>query len=162
MLETASVSTSYDTPRLVDLSDLEEELDNEDQGPVEEQKEISLEKFQEVWNEYTQNVKSPSVKTTISNADFELKDAAIQVTVGSTMAKEMVQQEVELMQFIRDQLGNQELIMEILIDPDKLPEEAKVKPKKLFSTKEKYDQMLNVNPLIDEMRKRFDLKPDYD
>jgi DNA polymerase-3 subunit gamma/tau len=162
VLETASVSTSYDTPRLVDLSDLEEELENETNEPVAEQKEITLEEFQEVWTEYAKNIKSPSVRTTISNAEIELKDETIRVTVGSTMAKEMVQQETELMQFIRDQLGRQELIMEVLIDPEKLPDEAKVKPKKLFSTKEKYDQMLKENPLIDEMRKRFDLKPDYD
>jgi DNA polymerase III subunit gamma/tau len=162
VLETASVSTSYDTPRLVDLSDLEEELENEIDEPIAEQKEITREEFQKVWNEYAKNIKSPSVRTTISNAEFELKDESIKVTVGSTMAKEMVQQEAELMQFIRDQLGRQELIMEVLIDPDKLPDEAKVKPKKLFSTKEKYDQMLKENPLIDEMRKRFDLKPDYD
>ncbi len=161
-LKTAAVSTSHDTPRLVDLSDLEEELDNEDNELVEDQKEISLEAFQEVWNDYAKNIKSPSVRTTISNAEFELKDETIRVTVGSTMAKEMVQQEAELMQFIRDQLGKQDLVMEVLIDPDKLPDEAKVKPKKLFSTKEKYDQMRHVNPLIDEMRKRFDLKPDYD
>ena len=161
-LKTAAVSTSHDTPRLVDLSDLEEELDNEDNELVEDQKEISLEAFQEVWNDYAKNIKSPSVRTTIVNAEFELKDETIRVTVGSTMAKEMVQQEAELMQFIRDQLGKQDLVMEVLIDPDKLPDEAKVKPKKLFSTKEKYDQMRHVNPLIDEMRKRFDLKPDYD
>ena len=162
VLETASVSTSYDTPRLVDLSDLEEELEKENDQPVEEEKEISLDEFQNAWNEYAENVKSPSVRTTILKAEFGLEDETVKVTVGSTMAKEMVQQENELIKHLRDQLGRQDLLMTIDVDPDKLPEEAKVKPKKLLSTKEKYDIMKTENPLIDEMRKRFDLKPDYD
>ena len=149
-------------PRLVDLSDLEETLEKEDDKPDEAKKEISFEAFLENWNEYAKNIKSPSVRTTISNAELELNGDTIKVTVGSTMAKEMVQQEADLMQYIRDQLGRQDLFMEIFIDPDKLPDEAKVKPKKLLSTKEKYDLMKQENPLIDEMRKRFDLKPDYD
>ena len=161
-LETASVSTNYDTPRLVDLSDLEEELEKENEEVSEEKSEISTERFKEVWDEYAENIKSPSVRTTISKAEFTLEDDMVKVTVGSTMAKEMVQQEIELIQFIRDQLNRPDLLMTIDVDPDKLPEEAKVKPKKLLSTKEKYDLMKNENPLIDEMRKRFDLKPDYD
>jgi DNA polymerase-3 subunit gamma/tau len=160
--EAVSVSTSHDTPRLVDLSDLEEEFENETHEPSDSGMEISLEKFHETWTEYAENIKSPSVRTTISKATFEILDDTIRITVGSTMAKEMVLQEMELMQFLRDQLGRQDLIMEVLIDPDKLPEEAKIKPKKLLSTKEKYDLMRKENPLIDDMRKRFDLKPDYD
>ena len=160
--KSAAVSTSYDTPRLVDLSDLEEELENEGVEMEEEIKDISPEAFQKIWNEYAENLKSPSVRTTISKAEFEIEKDTIKVTVGSTMAKEMVQQETELIKYIRDQLGRQDLLMTIDVDPEKLPEEAKVKPKKLLSTKEKYDIMKSENPLIDEMRKRFDLKPDYD
>ncbi len=162
VLEPSSVSTSYDTPRLVDLSDLEAELENEKEETVEEKKEISLEQFQEVWTEYANDIKSPSVRTTISKAEIKLADGSVTVIVGSVMAKEMVQQETELIKFIRDQLGRKDLLMTIEVDPEKLPEEAKVKPKKLLSTKEKYDIMKTENPLIDEMRKRFDLKPDYD
>jgi len=160
--EQITTATGFDTPKLLDLSELEKELDDEDVDTPVTEAEISPEQFQEAWNKYAEQIKSPSSRTTISKAELELQGNTVKVTVGSVMAKEMVQQEGDLMQFLRDQLGRPDLLMEIFIDPEKLPEEARIKPKKILSTKEKYDKMLQVNPLIDEMRKRFDLKPDYD
>jgi hypothetical protein len=43
-----------------------------------------------------------------------------------------------------------------------VPLEKKEKPKTLLSPKEKYDHMKAQNPLVEDLRKRFDLKPDYE
>ena len=82
--------------------------------------------------------------------------------VGSKIAKELIQQESALMPFLRKQLSRDDITLAIDIDPSKANSENVVKPKKILSVKEKYDKMRDQNPLIEDMRKRFDLKPDYD
>ena len=156
-----AVKTNYDTPRLVDLAELEEEMET-DAAPVVEQKPLTLEDFKAAWMAYSEKVQSPSFKTVLAKAEMKISGDQATITVGSTMAKEMLQQEANLMQFLRKNLEKKDLIVEIIVDNSKLSSEPIAKPKKFLTTKEKYEQMKEVNPLVDEMRKRFGLKPDHD
>ena len=119
--------------------------------------------MKKVWLEYSETVTSPSVKSVLRNAETTIvNEDNILITVGSTMAKGMIQQEYSLMNFIRKGLNHNKLIMEVKIDPSKITVEDKPKPKKLTTPKDKYDKMMEINPLVDELRKRFDLKIDKD
>ena len=76
------------------------------------------------------------------------------------MAKQMILNESGLMPYIRKDLCEKNLSLSIRIDPAKTPKDIKPKVKKVLSNKEKYQKMVDRNPLVDELRKRFDLQQD--
>ena len=123
---------------------------------------LNLEALQEVWNQFSETIPSPSLKTTLKKAEFSIEENQITVIVGSTISKELIQQENNLMPYVREHLKRDDLTMVLKIDQSKMPEEARIKPKSLLSVKEKYDLMKEQNPLIDDLRERFDLRPDHD
>jgi len=79
------------------------------------------------------------------------------------MAKQMILDESGLMPYVREQLCDKRLALVIKIDPKKStqPDEGP-KPKKPATNKEIYQNMVARNPLVDDLRKRFDLQPDND
>lgn len=146
--------SKFDMPS---LSLLEEE-------EMEEAESVALDKLdkellQNTWNDYIGQIKSASVKTVFQSASVKIKDdVTIAVEVGSQMAKGMIQQEKELVSFLRRHIPIPTLAMEINIDTERAKE--LVKTKKILSIKEKYALMQAKNPLVEELRVRLDLKPD--
>ena len=156
------VTTEHDTPTLLRLDDIEDEFTTDEKISEAPKESLELEVLQEVWNQFSETVPSPSLKTTLKKAEFLIEESQITVIIGSTIAKELIQQENNLMPYVREHLKRDDLTMVLKIDPSKIPEEARVKPKSLLSVKEKYDLMKEQNPLIDELREKFDLRPDHD
>ncbi|MEL6866714.1 MAG: hypothetical protein AAFP19_19975, partial [Bacteroidota bacterium] len=146
----------------LNLKALYEEVDQ--QMPTERdrrEQQLNLEEVQQAWKAFSEQVNSPSVRNTMNNTVLKVVNNTLIAVVGSNLAKGMIQEEDELMPFMRKQLKYSSLGMEFEIDESKRPQAVK-KPKKSLTTKEKYDLMKQKNPLIEEMRKRFDLKIDPD
>ena len=147
--------TKYDMPSLSMIDDEEEDDENEYNSNV--QLEATL--LANTWKAYIAQVDSPSVKAAFQKAEVSVKDAlTIAIQVGSQMAKGMIQQEKDLIPFIRKHIPIANLAMEINIDSSKASQ--LVKPKKILSVKEKYELMREKNPMVHELRLRLDLKPD--
>ncbi len=161
-LSSTNISTEHDTPVLLKLDDLEEEFEESEETSKAPKEVLKMEELQEVWNQFSEVVHSPSLKTTLRKAEFKIDDSQITVIVGSTIAKELIQHENNLMPYVREHLKRDDLTMKLIIDQSKISEEAKVKPKKLLNSKEKFDLMKEQNPLVENLRKRFDLRPDLD
>lgn len=149
----------YAMPSIASLDHLDAVVEKEIKSASDEIIEVTTEVFKQKWETYSATIQSPSVRNTFKNAVLEVIDEKLIVKVGSPMAKQQVQQESELMVFLRKELNNTGLIMEIHIDRSKQPVVANNKPK-VMTTKEKYDLMKSKNPLIEEMRNKFDLKLD--
>ncbi|MEM1121015.1 MAG: DNA polymerase III subunit gamma/tau [Bacteroidota bacterium] len=149
--------SKYDTLSLADLDDDDEE-ENE---VMTERTSVKLEAalLKNTWAAYIEKIDSPSVKAAFVKATPKVKDAeTISVEVGSQMAKGMIQQEKNLISFLREHIPIANLAMEINIDTSKSSQ--LVKPKKMLSIKEKYELMRQKNPMVHELRLRLDLKPD--
>ena len=139
------------------LNMLEEE--EEDEEVVETNLSLDAELLTNTWKAYIEQIDSPSVKAAFTKASVKVKDeVTIEVEVGSQMAKGMIQQEKNLIPFIRKRIPISNLAMEITIDTSKASQ--LIKPKKVFSAKEKYEMMREKNPMVHELRLRLDLKPD--
>lgn len=136
--------------------------ENEQTESTKVTQELTIDRLQEVWNTYIESVSSPSVRNVLKNARLELDEKRIKVSTGTNMSKSTIQQENELMDFIRKKLERPKLALEIVIDPSMKPEVVKPKVKKFLLPKEKFEKMKEINPLVDELRKRFNLKPDQD
>ncbi len=163
-INTASLAKTHSTPTIMSLETIEAELEAEEEAEVpQEETPLTRENVEAAWQNYSSTrVTSPSLKATFVKAELEVMPDKFRVLVGSTVAKEMIQQEAPLMPFLRKALSRPKLIMEVEVDKSKLPTEPVNKPKKALTVKEKYDMMRQVNPLIEDLRQRFGLKPDYD
>ena len=82
----------------------------------------------------------------------ELKDEQIRFAVVNIIQqKDMDEVKAELMEFLRAELRNVRLQLEIVLE-----EKQSVK-KEFLSEREKYERMVEQNPLLEELRKRLDL-----
>lgn len=151
-------STSYDTPSMISLQELEEEIRDEDskhgEGVAFETENLTI-----AWNAYLEKTTSQSVRAVLNAALTRIEQNTIVVTVGTTLAKEIILQEKEIIQHIRNYFKKLDLMIEIEIDTSLAPElkPAKAKP---LSAKEKYDKLVSENPAMDEFRKRLHLRLD--
>ncbi len=116
---------------------------------------LTLNDLKEAWDAYIDFIDKDSVKTMLRGAEIDISPEQITVTVGSALAESTVRQETGLMEFLRNKLHAPLLALSIKLDPSR-SNAAPAKPKRLTDS-EKYHAMRAVNPLVDEVRKRFDL-----
>jgi DNA polymerase-3 subunit gamma/tau len=145
----------------VDLNNLLAEVKGN--GAEQEQKQdntLELEKVQKSWDEYLMQVESDTLRITLKNAKLEVADKQITVTVGSRLAVDSIKMETDLIDHLRKQLKCKDLLLDLLIDESQKPEIAK--PQKPLDAKGKFIKMRSLNPNIQELAKRFSLRPDED
>jgi DNA polymerase-3 subunit gamma/tau len=123
-------------------------------GPIPDAK-LTLEDLKEAWAAYIDSIDKDSVKNILRGADIDINPDQVTVTVGSALAENTVRQESMLMDFLRKRLHAPLLALSIKLDPSR-SNAAPAKPKRLTDS-EKYHAMRAINPLVDEVRKRFDL-----
>lgn len=152
-----SVSDDLPTLSKLHLMDAEVAHDESNVGEVQAAK-LSLEDIREAWAAYIDSIDKDSVKTMLRGAETNITGEQVVVTVGSALAENTIRQENNLMEFLRKRLHAPLLSMIIQLDPSR-SNAAPAKPKRLSDT-EKYVAMRAVNPLVDEVRKRFDLSLD--
>jgi len=148
------------TPSFNSIEALLSQVKKEEEVKKEARRTMSIEAVDSVWNKYYDDHTSPSVKVALKNSHRSLIDGKVIVAVSSENTKNIILQEDDLKDLLRAKLGAEDLIMEIEVDKARFPEVKQEKPKVLYNTKEKYLLMQEKNPLIDELKTRFDLKAD--
>jgi DNA polymerase-3 subunit gamma/tau len=119
---------------------------------------LNLEDLKAAWVAYMESSDKESVKTMLKSTDIILEKDKVVATVGSSLVESTIRQESGLMEFLRKQLHAPRLSLEIKLDPTR--SNAMPAPPKRLTDSEKYWRMKTVNPLVDEVRKRFDLHLD--
>ncbi|MFD2288732.1 hypothetical protein ACFSOV_21700 [Pedobacter petrophilus] len=109
----------------------------------------------EIWNKYIQILKSTdkiNLFTILNNfAPKLISPVLIEISVESkTQEQFVVQESVELMNYLRNQLNN------FAVDITFKLVERKIE-NRLYGNREKYDYLVNKNPKLDDLRKRFNL-----
>jgi DNA polymerase III subunit gamma/tau len=131
---------------------------------AEEQQKISRlneENLDIAWEKYAKSISSsPSLKATIENATLKIvENSTIQVTVASSVSQNAIKQTLDLIDFLREELHDRELRLDIQLDAQKVAEMAAVQvANRPLSNKEKYEKMVEVNPLVDVLRQHFELR----
>lgn len=155
----AEDTDNLDTPLLMSLEHIEQQIRLQ-----EDEKEVHLalnqENIEKLWQAYAGEVESPSLKSVLLNVGLELHREVIKCGVGTQFARTVLQQENDLVQYIRDRVGLPSLQMEIYIDPDRAPEDQDQK-RKILTNKEKFDLMVETNPLIKTLQEKFTLRIDH-
>ena len=132
----------------------------EEQAKKEARKSMSIELVEKIWMDYFDKNESSSVKVAMKNSFRTLVGLTITVQVGSENSRNVILQEDRLKDQLREQLGAEDLILDVVVDKSLFPEVEQEKPKTLYNNREKYELMNNKNSQLSELRIRFDLKID--
>lgn len=122
-----------------------------------EGKVISLDQVQAIWSEYGASQSSQTVKAVLEKTVLKVVNNAIVATVGSSVSKTVILQELDLIEDLRDKLGIPRLTIKIEIDSANLEQ---IERPKVLTTKEKYEQLCSSNPQLHSFLQKFGLKPD--
>lgn len=142
------------------LNDFERNADSDDDGKPKaitgEAREVfSYDRLLEVWSNYVQILKAAdkiNLFTILNNfAPVLLKPELIEISVESKTQEHLIQQEsVELLNYLRNELKNFGVLVTYKQVERKLEN-------RLYGNREKYDYLVNKNPKLDELRRRFNL-----
>jgi DNA polymerase III subunit gamma/tau len=122
---------------------------------------LSYENLVESWKKYAESRESPSAKMAILGAQLDLVEKKIVARVGTELAMGFIQSEFKLCDFLRFDLSEQSLTLEVKYDQSLAPDEAATpQAKKFLSPREKLKLMMEVNPLVKDLAVKLNLKPD--
>jgi DNA polymerase-3 subunit gamma/tau len=120
---------------------------------------IQLADLQAAWAEFTEAHNKLTSQLSLRTAVLAVERLAVQVRVPSERNKTGVLVTEGLVEYLREQLKAPQLTMHVTVDPSLKPKETKPK-KKILTPKEKFLAMRAENPALEDLRKRFDLRPD--
>lgn len=120
---------------------------------------LNEENLKNCWAKFIAQIESPSLKSSLGNATQIIEDKRIVVKVASKLAQDNIRQTLDLVDFLRKELNDREIMLDIQLDQEKMAEIAAAStPQRPLTVKEKYEKMVETNPLVDVLRQTFELK----
>jgi DNA polymerase-3 subunit gamma/tau len=147
-------------PKINSLEALVQQVVEEEAKIANSGKPFTLENLNAIWSEYVENVESKAVSSSLKNTILKIGEKKIIAVVPSVIAKETLIQESELIQKIRKTFNISDLALEINVDIIQFPDFKSPEKPKLLGPKEKFEKLVEINPLVANFTKRFDLTPD--
>ncbi|HEX5113257.1 MAG TPA: DNA polymerase III subunit gamma/tau [Saprospiraceae bacterium] len=124
---------------------------------------LDLTQVQEFWKEFAENHSSQSLKHTMNEAIVEVKgESTIIIRIGNQTGKNRLTGEANLLDGLRSLIRIPNLQIVVEIDPELDKSKDMIKPKKLLTSREKFEILASKNPLMINLRDKLDLIPDQD
>lgn len=120
---------------------------------------VSAEVTLQTIHDYSKTVDSKTLQQTLSIVQVEIKDEQIYIYTPTTIAKETVQQQDNLMSKLREVFLRPSLSVHVLRDDVRFPDYSAPKVQKPLTDKEKYIMMVQKNPNVAKLQSDFDLNP---
>ncbi len=158
-----SVSIGLATmPKIGSLDSIAAMIEEEEKILLQSVSKLTFENLQESWKKYAETHESPSTKHALTTTQLSLDNKKVTAKVGSSLMVGMIQQELKLSEFLRFDLNDAALTLEIIHDLTLAAEEAAAAPppKRYLTPRDKLKLMMEVNPLVKDMAFRLNLKPD--
>ena len=144
---------------LKDLQKVYAEVRDEHVAESQAESKLNTENLQTAWQQFMETIDSPSLKASLDKAELTVENKKIIVMVGSKLAQDNIRQTLELTDFLRKELNDREIMLDIQLDQEKIAElAAEAQQNRPLTVKEKYEKMVEENPLVDVLRQTFDLK----
>lgn len=141
------------------LTNVYETVKEEHERDLQSESLLNEENLKDAWAKFINQIESPSLKTSLGNATQIIEDKRIIVKVASKLAQDNIRQTLDLVDFLRKELNDREIMLDIQLDQEKMAEMAAASaPQRPLTIKEKYEKMIETNPLVDVLRQTFELK----
>jgi len=122
------------------------------------QQPVADENLHKTWESFLDKLENGALKSTLKQAEKTFIDGSIEIRVGTSIAQNTIREEKSLIPFLRKEFADDDLQITIVKDETKAPKPTKrVTPLK---AKEKFIKMREVNPELQNLAIRFQLRPD--
>lgn len=143
----------------VDLSSMLAEIEEEEEtGIATELPDLTEETLRHAWGTFLRNQGSSTLALHLKMATPGLEGEEVVVRIGSQRVMASLREDKQLILFLRETFLRPDLIMRLTVDENLRPTREPVK--KRLTAKDKFLRMREKNPAIDDLRKRFDLRPE--
>lgn len=153
-------SIKPDFKKLSGIEAIRDSIRQAEASKAEARKNLNIEQVIEIWKNYSEFNPSKSVQSALNLAKLSLNEKTISAVVPTQVSKDMIIQEVNLLDKLRDELGAHDLIFDILVDKSQFPDFEESKPVQAMTQRERYMVMLEKNPDLGSFTKKFGLKLD--
>ena len=158
--------TAANGPLIPNLKDLGKLRQKAEADLAEDKKKLpvlSLPVVLEFWQAFAEKHTSPSMRQTMGDAILEVRNEyTLVIRTGSQTGKNRIVAEGNLIDGLRNLVKRSDLTITVEIDADLDRSKEIIKPRKLLSSREKFEMLAAKNPLMQELRDRLDLIPDQD
>ena len=139
------------------LAEAEEELD--DAIPVDELPELDDESLRGAWDAFIRERKDSTLALFMKQAlPLVERGEEVVVKIGSARALASLRDDESLIVHLRDVFARPNLVMRLVEDASLRPVQSTAK--KRLTAKDKFLAMREKNPALEELRRRFDLRPE--
>jgi DNA polymerase III subunit gamma/tau len=152
-------NVATELPKSFNINDIEALIEEENRILLETVSILSFETLTKSWEKYTEATESVIAKNILQATILELEDTIVVARIGNEMARSIIMDEKELMGFLRFDLSAPDLSLRIELDPTINPE-SDVQIKRVFTLKEKWEMMNEINPLVAELIQKLKLERD--
>lgn len=147
-------------PSIGNLDDLVNNVAAEESSKAENNKSLNLDDINKIIELYKKEHSSPSMLSILNICIISIIDNRISILVPTQVSKETIYQETALMDKIRKFYHKPNLRIDIEVDREKFPDFEEILNVKPLTPKEKMEKFSLQNPLVNELAKRFKLRPD--
>ncbi len=144
----------------MDIDQLVAEVEKEEAAQVVREHLLEQKEVEAFWSAYASEKAHSSLKLIMKKAELKAQEFELLIRTGTQLAVDTLKQELDLRDFLKEKLNCPNLTIRIELDKDLAPDRPK--PKKMLSEKEKYQQLLESNPELKNLRDRLDLRFDPD
>ena len=115
--------------------------------------------IKQYWKEFYASRESAYIQTSLKHVEVGYENDTVHIYVGHQAAHDLVNKTVNFPLYLRQELKMPNLRIETHIDTS-MVEQKKEAPRRFHTNKERYDFLVEKNPLLKELTKRLDLKID--
>jgi len=122
---------------------------------LKEDKLVEIENLKHAWNEFAEQRKSQVGEYHLLKQDFDFNENLITIHLSNPVEEPLLQSmKAPLTEFLRERLGNSRLSITSQVTTIQTQKIA-------YTNKEKFDKLAEKNPILNELKKRLDLDPDF-
>jgi DNA polymerase-3 subunit gamma/tau len=145
----------------VSISAMLQEI-KEESNMVVEATELTIDNLKDAWQHYIEkNMVHPALKTLFQEVQLNVAENQVIVQVAGARAESTIREETGLVEHLRHHFGMPRLSF-LIKKIDKQVDTTPPKYQKPLTAKEKYLKMRETNPVLQDLQKRFDLRPEED
>ena len=156
----AITTSKLSTPSIsVDLDQLVADIKKEENELMAVDTPFTPEEVYKIFLGKKEETKSNSLKSAIDYCKIIIDGNMIYIKTPTEIFKDMIRQEMELVEKIRQLFPKKDLIIRFLVDLSAFPGYQAPQKVKHFTTKEKYELFKHKNPMFEQLVNEFKLKP---
>ncbi len=157
----SNIGISIPSVSIDSFSNAEQLVRQEESTRTENAKPLTIVDAEKVIAIYSDQHPSNSIKQVLSILKIEVAEDKLTLFVPSVIAQESVSQQDKMLEMLREEFGQPDLAIPVIINPDLFPDYSAPKLKVILTDREKYILMVEKNPLVKELQKDLDLHPDH-